>query len=458
MVSDADEWFYELMYEAIEESDEDVEDIDISQATQDSIEDVAEDLYDDVKDDYSQVKEYRERIAGFEGRLHEHWGEAFDKLEQVIIRCFYLGAEINREERFEAAQEQDYVFEALTNLHARASQIAFEILTLIKSGYADAAFARWRSLHEVAIVTFFIKKHGQETAERFLLFENIETYYFAKNFMKHQEELGYDPISDEVLDELEERKEALVDRFGDVYDDEYGPGWALHVFANQSGGVRRLEKEVGLQHYRPFYRLASKSVHGTPKGTLDRLGMQELPDDLEQPQVLAAGPTNLGFSDPAVMTAISLTQVTAALTVVKPAVHRVVEGQVNHELVQDLKEIFAEKTQELIEKEREVQEERSNMEVPTIARLYVGFTNLLNDEFVEEYTSFVSVTDFFEAVPLDIDTLDDLNDEDSDEFEAFIAGNSDFESADDLAEKAFEIWVQTETDVSEFLDDGSKSS
>jgi hypothetical protein len=450
MDSDDDDWFYDELYKAIEESDKEFDTEDIEEITRDTIENAAIDLYEDVLDDFSNVERHREEIAAFEDRLHDHWGDAFDKLEQLIYRCYQLGAHINHEDRFEAAQEQDYLFEALTRLHARACQIAYEILALIKHGFADGAFARWRSLHEIAVITLFIKEHGQETAERFLLFETIETYYFAQNYMEHHDELGHEPISEEVLEELETAKEDLVDRFGEVFDDEYGPGWALHVFENQSGGVRRLEKEAGLEHRRPFYRLASKSVHGTPKGTLDRIGVFELPDGPERPEQLPAGPTNAGFTDPAVLTAVSLNQVTHAMVTVNPTIARTVEGYVNNMLIEDLRTVFSEKADELREDEREALDEWANMDIPDIARVYLGFGELLTDKFLEENTEFDSGERFLEAVPFEVDSLDELNADYSEEFEDFVAECSDFGSGDELAEGAFEHWVETEVDFSEF--------
>lgn len=450
MDNERDEWFFEELVEAIEESDKEIDEIDVEEITMNSIEHMAEEFYEEVGDDFSDVEHYRGEIEGFEERLYDHWEEAFDKLEQLILRCFDFGAEINHEHRFEAAQDDDYMFEALTHLHSRACQIAFEILTLLKHGFADGAFARWRSLHEVAVVAIFIKKHGQETAERFLLFENIETYYFAQNYIEHHEELGYEQISEDVIEELEERKEILIDRFGEAYDREFRPGWALHVFDSPQGGMRRLEKEAGLQHLRPFYRLASKSVHGTPKGTLNRVGIVDLPDVSEQRNVLPAGPTNAGFADPASLTAISLSQVTSALATLKSSVVRSVSGLVIQMLVEDVDEIFVAKENDLKEQEREALEEWANMDIPDIAQTYVGFKKLLTDEFLLEHSKFDSLQEFVEAAPLDVDSLDELNQENSEEFDDFIAANTDFESGDELAEEAFEVWVLSEDDTDEF--------
>lgn len=446
----SDDWFIQEITDVLEASDKEFDEIDVSELTQDVIQKLAEDFYKEISDDFTDVRQRREEIAGFEERLHDHWGAAFDKLEQVIFWLTQIGAVINHEHRFEAVQDEDYVFEALTQLHSRASQIAFEILTLIEHGFADAAYARWRSLHEIAVTANFIKKHGRETAERFLLFENIETYHFAQTYAKYHEELGYDPIPDEVMEELKDRKEELVDRFGDSYDKKFRPGWALHVFDNPQGGLRRLEKGVGLDHHRPFYQLASKSVHSTPKGTLDRIGVVNLPEGPDRPEVMPAGPTNAGFSEPAYLTAVSLNQVTATLATVAPSMMVVIQGLAMNLMLDDVQRVFAERSEELLEKERAVQKGPAEMEVPDIARIYLGFGDLLTADFLNEHTAFDSMEEFVDAAPLDIESVDELNEEDSEGFEEFIADYTEFDSADELAEAAFESWVMNNVDLSDF--------
>ena len=62
--------------------------------------------------------------------------------------------------------QRDYVFEALSRLLARACRIAEEVLVLLKAGYGQGALARWRALHEVAVVADLIAENGEDCAER----------------------------------------------------------------------------------------------------------------------------------------------------------------------------------------------------------------------------------------------------------------------------------------------------
>lgn len=280
----------------------------------------------------------REQKARFEQRLQRRWGEALNSLEQFIEVSTELGEETVQNREAEFSSDEDYVFEALVRLHARACQISNEIYVLLESGYADGAHARWRALHEVAIISYFIKQEGKETAKRFLDYRHLEDYYEAKNYQDHCEALGYEPFSEEKMEKLEENHDTLVDRYGPPFDDSgYGYGWAAHCFDNKSASLGRLEEEVDLDHLNPFYKMASNSVHAGSKGTKHRLGLLD-----QDAQPLLAGPTNYGLADPAQSTAISLNQVTTVLLLLNPSGKEVVRTMGLQQLVTEICMAFTE--------------------------------------------------------------------------------------------------------------------
>lgn len=284
------------------------------------------------------LRSKREQKDAFECQLRTRWGDALDRLEQFIHINIELGEEAvqHRESAFKS--DEDYVFEALARLQARACQISNEIYTLLESGYSDGAYARWRALHGVAIVAFFIKQEGKETAKRFLDYRHLEDYYEAKNYQDYCEELGYEPLSEEELDILEENRDELVNRYGSPFDDGgYGYGWAAHSFENKSASQSRLEDEVDLNHLNPFYKMASNSVHAGSKGTKHRLGLLDQDD-----QPLLTGPTNYGLADPAQSTAISLAQVTTVLLLHEPGGKDVVASMGLQQLVTEISTAFTE--------------------------------------------------------------------------------------------------------------------
>lgn len=284
------------------------------------------------------LRSKRERKKEFENQIQMRWNDALDYLEQFIHINIELGEEAVRNREDALNSDEDYVFEALARLHARACQISNEVYKLLESGYADGAHARWRALHEVSIVAYFIKQEGEEMAKRFLDYRHLEDYYEAQNYQEYHKELGYDPLSEEKLEVLKQNRDELVNRYGTQFDDNgYGYGWAAHYFDNNSASLGRLEEEVDLDHLNPFYKMASNNVHAGAKGTKHRLGLLD-----QDAQPLLAGPTNYGLADPAQSTAISLSQVTTAFLLLNPTGKDLVRTRGLQQLVDEISTTFAE--------------------------------------------------------------------------------------------------------------------
>ena len=51
----------------------------------------------------------------------------------------------------------------------------------MRSGYPDGASARCRTLNEFVIISYFIAKHGNEVAKRYVDHRDIETCRLLKN-------------------------------------------------------------------------------------------------------------------------------------------------------------------------------------------------------------------------------------------------------------------------------------
>jgi len=197
----------------------------------------------------SILKAHRKEMKGFENRLHKEWKKPLDLLETFVILAFEAGADFNHKFRKEAAEVQDHVFDALTRLHARGCQIASEVLVLLGSGFADGAHARWRSLHEVAVVASFIKTYGNEVAERYMLHENIESYKAANLHQKYYASLGEEPIAEDDYNSVKAFRDELITRFGTPYKNNYG--WASSVLNKADPKFTDIEENAGFEHLRP---------------------------------------------------------------------------------------------------------------------------------------------------------------------------------------------------------------
>jgi len=265
--------------------------------------------------------------------LLKSWKKPLELLEVLLLLALEAGDDFNREFRQEASKKQNYVFEVTARLHARACQISSEILTLLRSGYADGTHARWRSLHEIAVVGSFINEHGDDIAEKYLLHDAIESYKAALLYRKYSESLGYEPMPQEEFDLLKENRDHLIDRFGPSYKNNYG--WASSILQKVNPTFRDIEESVKLDHLRPFYKLASHNVHANPKGIFLKLGLYPNSQD-----ILLAGPSNTGLADPAHCMAISLMQITITLITQEPNIDRLVQCNILLKLEREVGEVF----------------------------------------------------------------------------------------------------------------------
>ena len=282
------------------------------------VDEVSDLMLDQLKRDAPEmISSRKKQRQSFEADLVRLWRKPLDLLEMIVAIAYEAGDDFNRKYRAEPSQANDCVLEILTRLHARACQIASEVLVLLRAGCADGALARWRTLHEIAVVAFFIESEGGDIAERYLRHEVIESYKGAKQYQEHCEALGFEPIPDQELAQMELACEGLKARFGKGYAQDYG--WAAPAFGGQAPRFIDIERKVGLAHLRPFYKMACHNVHAGPKGVFFRLGLSP-----GHARILLAGPSDAGLADPAQGTAISLDQITTTLLSTKPSVDSLV--------------------------------------------------------------------------------------------------------------------------------------
>lgn len=261
------------------------------------------------------LSEHAELRNTFEEHISQKWGKPLELLEMFIVIATEAGDEFNKEFRPSASQSNDLVFDVLTRLHARSCHIANEVLTLLKSGYADGAHARWRTMHEIVVVGLFIKEFGQGTAERYLLHSSIEFYRAGLQYQGYCTQLGYEPLTEQELSRRRSSYEQLVNRFGRSYANSYG--WAAHALEKSDPKFSDIEQAVDLEHWRPHYKFASHNVHANPKGVFSKLGLYP-----ENQELLLTGPSDTGFTDPAHSITISLLQITTFLLTLRPNIDR----------------------------------------------------------------------------------------------------------------------------------------
>lgn len=261
------------------------------------------------------LSERRKFDADVQESLNRHWGQAFD-LTSMTIRVAFEISEWFYKKHVPPDGVHDYVFEALGRLSARACRISEEVLVLLKSGFGQGGMARWRALHEVAVAATFISQNGEACAERYFAHEAVETWRGAVEFQKHAAAMGEEPYSDDEMAAMEAEYDDAIAKYGKTFGGHYG--WAYDALRatdpRANADFPTIEKSVGMDFMRPYYRLASHPSHAKAKGiTFD-------PDNspAERGAVLLTGPSPAGLADPGYATVASLTQVVIALLTSKP--------------------------------------------------------------------------------------------------------------------------------------------
>jgi hypothetical protein len=187
------------------------------------------------------------------------WGHA----DQASIASNYIGYEIGADIARSHLQPGPKM-RALLGAHGRALRTGSEVRRLAMSGFSDGASARWRSLHELAVLVDVLAKSDDKISERYLAFARIESWWDMRTFQEHADTLGHHPFSDEDVDSARAAAEEVTKRWGIEMDRPHG--WAFPLFPNQKA-VRftDLESLAGLSHMRPYYRLGNHHIHSGPR-------------------------------------------------------------------------------------------------------------------------------------------------------------------------------------------------
>ena len=266
-------------------------------------------------------------MAGFRKRLTSSWGAGFSLLEMLITIATEAG------NNWKGPPQFPNLAEAHRRLHARACQIANEIVTLLRHGYADGAMARWRTLHEIAIVMDFLCAHGDAAAKQYIDHQFVESRRATKEYQLNCAALNQEALSPEEVARTEQAYQECVDLYGKDFGTQYG--WAAAFLKKPNPSFSDITQSVGLEHFRPYFRMASHGVHANPKGVFNQIGV--LSDE-----VLLAGPSNFGMADPGHNSAISLYQATVFLLTQRPTFEALLTLKIMERLTGEIGEALIE--------------------------------------------------------------------------------------------------------------------
>lgn len=224
---------------------------------------------------------------------------------------------------------------ARTALGARAIDTVQSIELLLRSGYTPGAWALWRTLHELAVVTKFITKQGEDVAKAYVEHGYAQSHRTLKAYGKHSS-IKSDPHFQNLLAESGALIEALRSNGGYGTSFETNYGWAVCAdIKKRCPDFSDVELSVGMSVARPEYQRASHVVHPGIRGLLDHQAA-DLDTGLRQPW----DPTPELLDEPLALTAKTLTALAGGMIDLSSPMSDVVLigaiGQLRDELLTEL--------------------------------------------------------------------------------------------------------------------------
>lgn len=211
----------------------------------------------------------------FVARLKRRWHESFDLLRFFTIVSLEIVEGIGENSDSYYVDGQKNLFVILLKLHARSIQVAREIHVLMSNGYADGALSRWRTLHEICVILKFIFENGENTAIMYTDFIIVESSKEIATYSDKVEILGFKAVEKSVEDDFAAEIIRLKNKYGNDFIKDYG--WTNQVLLRKEDrNFTGVEKSVGLDWLRPFYKWACNPTHGGAKTAFAPVGLYQV--------------------------------------------------------------------------------------------------------------------------------------------------------------------------------------
>ena len=273
----------------------------------------------------------------FEAAVFVTWRKPLNLLDLLLNICLEISNDF-ASDNASVSSKRDYIREALAKQQANACLVFNEILHLLKSGFPSGAFSRWRTLHEVVCVSYFISEHGKDLAKRFLDYEAVEACFQAEAIYEYQQNIGYISLSERDFKALKKGCKEMEKLYGSDFVKKscYPYGWIPREIL-KTRSFKEIEKSVKLDAFRANYDLAGYNLHGGQNGLMFKLGTMKS----DKRVVVPVGPSNYGLADPGRSAAISLGQVTACFLMSESGVKRLVIVEALRNLIDEICDAFS---------------------------------------------------------------------------------------------------------------------
>jgi len=296
-----------------------------------------------LKDPAARLLHLTNERDAFMRRLELTWAEPLKLLDIHVALCQEIGEVRNDWLRRRRRRAKDIaVVDVVTRLHGRTVQIAGEVQALLRNGFADGAMSRWRTMHELTVTAMLIAERGPAVAERYVAHVGADSIKAARQYQRFAAVLQHRPISARDQKRLDALAVDLERKYGKPFLHDYG--WAADTLKNPNPTFASIEAAVDLDRLRPYFKLASNTVHAGAKGTFFRLGV------LGDQDGILAGASNVGLQEAGRLAALSLAQITTALLLIHPNTDSIIWSRVLGSLSSKVELQFV-KVQRRIERE-----------------------------------------------------------------------------------------------------------
>jgi hypothetical protein len=260
-----------------------------------------------------------EDLSGFRERLEDRWSKPVGALGMLLTMVREWCQEAHDRESSRKRTPEQFR-RLLIRLLVRACQVTDEIICLLENGFADGAMARWRTLHEIAVVAASISQHGESIAERYVAHQAVESKKAMDKYLACYKQLGYKPLPLRAQKKILRNYEKVIVRYGNPFKSDYG--WAAAHLKKDGPTFADLERAAGRDQMRSHYQMGNDNVHAGIKSMFIRLG---LPKNYT---ALLAGRSNAGLTEPGQNAAITLTQLAVLVCMKEPNFDDLVVGQI----------------------------------------------------------------------------------------------------------------------------------
>ncbi|RLK62628.1 hypothetical protein D3H64_08730 [Atopobacter sp. AH10] len=266
-------------------------------------------------------EENRLIMQEFESRLQFRWLDAFYITQLYITISVETTRELMEEILNKTAisdngrKNIDVYFSIMFQLQRQSILLAKEMITLLKGGYSEAAFSRWRSLYEVSVIMNCLEKAAEQDSENIGI---VVKEYLASAFVRSLELAETEVEIKQFNNKINELniKESRVKQLKKNYE------WA-RSFINKKNKKQmyfsNLISYSGLDNLKSFYDEACQFIHVTPYGLHNRLY------EVDPYDTLVFGPSNAGLSVPFKLLLVSLFDTTKSFLRLDPTIDRLIQ-------------------------------------------------------------------------------------------------------------------------------------